>query len=118
MNCYIHSNREASCACSNCGKFICQECATEIESKSYCRNCLAALAMKKQTQGNSSRRITAALLAFFLGGLGIHKFYLGQNGAGVLYLVFCWTCIPALIALIDGIILVSMSDDAFQAKYN
>ncbi|WP_218966776.1 TM2 domain-containing protein [Snodgrassella alvi] len=34
-------------------------------------------------------RIVAALLAFFLGGLGIHKFYLNQNLQGILYLVFC-----------------------------
>ncbi|MGM9508565.1 TM2 domain-containing protein [Larkinella sp. GY13] len=32
---------------------------------------------------------TAALLAFFLGGLGIHKFYLRQTGWGVAYLLFC-----------------------------
>ncbi len=43
---------------------------------------------------------TAALLAFFLGGLGIHRFYLGQNGVGILYLLFCWTFIPAFIAFL------------------
>jgi hypothetical protein len=34
---------------------------------------------------------TGFLLAFFLGGLGAHHFYMGRVGLGVLYAVFCWT---------------------------
>lgn len=61
---------------------------------------------------------TAALLAFFLGGLGIHRFYLGQNVMGILYLVFCWTFIPALIAFIDFFVFIFMSESRFNYKYN
>lgn len=61
---------------------------------------------------------TTALLAFFLGGLGIHRFYLGQNGMGILYLVFCWTFIPAFIALIDFFAFLFMSEHRFNYKYN
>ncbi|MFC3160089.1 TM2 domain-containing membrane protein YozV [Chryseobacterium arachidis] len=61
---------------------------------------------------------TAALLAFFLGGIGIHRFYLGQNTLGILYLVFCWTFIPALIAFFDFFVLIFMSEDRFNYKYN
>lgn len=57
---------------------------------------------------------TAVVLAFFLGGLGAHKFYMGHNGWGVVYLLFCWTFIPALIAIIDVIVLLCMSQEAFE----
>jgi TM2 domain-containing membrane protein YozV len=63
-------------------------------------------------------RTTAALLAFFLGGIGGHKFYLGRSVQGLLYLVFCWTFIPAVIAFIEAIILLTMSDADFNVKYN
>jgi len=63
-------------------------------------------------------RITAGLLALFVGFFGIHKFYLKQIGLGIIYLLFCWTGIPGIIALIEGIIFLSMSDDDFNEKYN
>lgn len=60
----------------------------------------------------------AAILAFFFGGLGIHQFYLGNNGRGVLYLLFFWTFIPFIIGFIDFIILITMSYAHFDLKYN
>lgn len=63
-------------------------------------------------------KAVAILLAFFLGGLGIHKFYLGNNFAGVLYLIFCWTFIPSIFAIFDFLGLILMSDQAFHAQYN
>lgn len=59
----------------------------------------------------------AIILALFLGGFGAHKFYLGRVAAGVLYLIFFWTFIPAIIAFIEMIIYITMSDEAFAAKY-
>lgn len=61
-------------------------------------------------------RITAALLAILLGGLGIHKFYLGKSGQGVLYLLFCWTGIPAVVGLVEGILYLTQSDEEFRQK--
>jgi TM2 domain-containing membrane protein YozV len=63
-------------------------------------------------------RTTAAILAFLLGGIGVHKFYLGDTGKGILYLVFCWTCIPAILGLIDFVRFLTMSDEAFSQKYS
>lgn len=63
-------------------------------------------------------RTTAAILALFLGGFGIHRFYLGQGLLGLGYLLFCWTFIPVFIALIDFIAFLVMSDNDFNAKYN
>ncbi|MEN6523854.1 MAG: NINE protein [Anaerolineaceae bacterium] len=56
---------------------------------------------------------TAVLLALFLGGLGAHKFYLGKTVAGILYLLFCWTTIPAWIALFEA-----FGISGTVAKYN
>lgn len=60
---------------------------------------------------------TAGVFALVLGGIGVHKFYLGQTAAGVLYLLFCWTFIPALVAFIEGIVLLGMSDADFARRY-
>ncbi len=60
----------------------------------------------------------AILLTFFLGGLGIHKFYLGNNVAGLLYFLFSWTFIPAILAIFDLVGLVLISEEAFNRKYN
>lgn len=40
-------------------------------------------------------------LCLFLGGIGAHKFYAGKWIQGLLYLAFCWTWIPVIIALFD-----------------
>jgi TM2 domain-containing membrane protein YozV len=63
-------------------------------------------------------RTIAALLAFFVGYIGIHKFYLGENVAGIFYLLFFWTFIPGIIAFFEFIGLIMMSDQVFDAKYN
>jgi len=42
------------------------------------------------------------LLAVFLGSFGAHRFYLGQNGIAIIYILFCWTFIPHLVALIEA----------------
>ena len=60
----------------------------------------------------------AAIFALFFGSLGLHRFYLRQTGLGILYLVFFWTAIPALISLIDAIVFFSMDKDEFDYKYN
>ena len=62
-------------------------------------------------------KFVAFLLAFFLGGFGAHKFYLGKPMWGIVYLVLCWTYIPSIIAFVEGLIYLCTSDKDFQAKY-
>ncbi|SFN99151.1 NINE protein [Salegentibacter flavus] len=61
---------------------------------------------------------TTAILAFFLGGIGVHRFYLGQTGKGVLSILFCWTFIPSVIGLYDCIFFSFMSKEYFEVTYN
>lgn len=61
---------------------------------------------------------TAALLALLLGGLGAHKFYLGRSFQGCLYLLFCWTFIPAVVAFLEVFVLLSMNEHEFNLRYN
>jgi TM2 domain-containing membrane protein YozV len=63
-------------------------------------------------------RTVAVLLAMFAGWCGMHRFYLGDNLAGVFYFLFAWTGIPAVIAFFETIGLALMGDPAFEAKYN
>lgn len=58
----------------------------------------------------------AAFLAFFFGGLGIHKFYLGQPWMGLLYFVFGWSAIPSVIGMLEAIVYLLQSKHNFQVK--
>ncbi|MDR3632273.1 MAG: GYF domain-containing protein [Isosphaeraceae bacterium] len=71
-----------------------------------------------RSTGHGKNKVSAALFAFFLGGLGMHKFYLGAWGWGIIYLLTFWTFIPAIIALIEFIMFLAISDRAFDEKYN
>jgi len=77
-------------------------------------------------QVGDKNKIAAALLALFLGGLGIHKFYLNKPGAGVIMLLctlvgwillFIPPIIVAIIAFIEFIIYLTKSDQQFYEDY-
>jgi TM2 domain-containing membrane protein YozV len=71
-------------------------------------------------ESTSNQRITAGLLAIFFGWLGIHKFYLGYNTAGIIMIVVSiFTCgsIMSIIGLIEGIIYLTKTDEQFNATY-
>lgn len=93
---------------------FCRGCGKEIhESATSCPQCGAV----QRTKSTSKNKTTAAIFAILLGGFGAHKFYLGQTGLGILYLVFCWTFIPAIVAFFEFIIYLTMSEDSFALKY-
>lgn len=76
---------------------------------------------------DSKSKIAAGLLAIFLGSLGIHKFYLGYSGAGIVMLLVTLlagivtlglaAAIMSLIALIEGIIYLTKTDEQFYYTY-
>lgn len=125
-------------ACMSCG-------STPLGHKNFCRNCgngvtaqqiictkcgcsLGAAATRGQVPGQSTNsdspnKVTAGLFAIFLGPFGIHKFYLGSWGWGIIYCVFtAITCgygaiITGPMGLVEGIIYLTKSDENFAATY-
>lgn len=102
---------------------FCSECAAVIKAKAVvCPNCGCPQAtITPDGSGSTSQkksRSTAGVLALLLGGIGTHKFYLDQPKEGVLYLLFFWTMIPALLGLRDAITLFGMSGSEFDRLYN
>ncbi len=98
----------------------CRGCGLAVhETASACQKCGATQRAQPpaSTYSGGRDRMTAALLAIFLGTFGVHKFYLGRGGQGVIYLLFFWTFIPGLIGFIEGIIYLTMSDVDFNRKY-
>lgn len=63
---------------------------------------------------NTNRKI-AIVLAVFLGWLGAHRFYIGQIGWGIAYLVlfYLFTPLAVLAGFVDAIRYLFMSDDEF-----
>jgi TM2 domain-containing membrane protein YozV len=66
--------------------------------------------------GAPKSRIAAGVLALLVGGIGVHKFYLGKIGLGIVYILFCWTFVPAIIAFVEGIIYLVQDDKTFSIK--
>lgn len=87
--------------CKSCGNFI------SIKSGA-CTRCGEPRKIK----------LIAILLSLFLGGIGIHRFYLGRHLSGIIYLLFCWTFIPAIFSFLEVLRYCFMSDKDFDAHYN
>jgi len=66
-------------------------------------------------RGNKSKA-AVTLWGIFLGGFGAHKFYMGSWGWGIVYLLLCWAYIPFLVALVEWIRYVLMTDEEFARK--
>jgi len=93
--------------------------------EAYCSSCGNLIKLKAEVcpscgvrQRKGADKTALALLAFFLGGLGAHKFYLGKTGQGILYILFCWTGIPGLIAFIEFIIYLCTPREEIAQKYS
>ena len=66
-------------------------------------------------------KTTAGLFALFLGPIGVHKFYLGYTGVGILYIILTITLIGMFftfpVSMIEGIIYLTKSDEEFERIY-
>ncbi len=67
----------------------------------------------------ADKKIVAGILGILLGGLGIHKFYLGYTKQGILQIVItiCTCGLGSFMGLIEGIIYLTKSDEEFVATY-
>ena len=136
--------------CKNCGKEVeknavaCMGCGCDpLKGEKFCRYCGSSLnpgqivcvkcgrAVRRQGDGgvtgeSPKSRTTAALLAIFLGGFGVHEFYLGNSNSAIIRLVVyivggVLMCVPSfvlsMISIIEGIIYLAKSDEEFEKVY-
>jgi len=105
--------------CSKCGAEIdnnqplCAQCSSDVQKKNNSINNVGA----DLASGRRNKWI-AIIFAFFFGSFGIHKFYLGQIGWGITYLLFCWTGIPGIVGIVEAVLYLTMSDEEFAKKYS
>ena len=87
--------------CPNCG-------AETVPGAAVCVKCGVALS-KPVPAGEQKSKMAAGLLGIFLGGLGIHNFYLGNTGRGIIQIVVTFvTCgLGAIWGLIEGIMILT-----------
>lgn len=85
--------------CPNCGN-------QTAPGAAVCTSCGVALA--QVVQGEQKSKIAAGLLGIFLGGWGIHNFYLGNTTRAIIQIVVTIvTCgAGALWGLIEGILIL------------
>jgi type II secretory pathway pseudopilin PulG/TM2 domain-containing membrane protein YozV len=99
----------------NSEKKFCSECGKELNPKAeICPGCGVRVMIAKV---NGTSKISLLLITFFLGGIGGHKYYQRKYALGVLYLLFCWTGIPAIIAFIEFIVYCFKSEEDLQQNY-
>jgi len=107
----------------------CPICDEDISARAKkCRHCGEALDPQlQQTEmmragggvpyTRTKSKVAAGIFAILLGFVGVHKYYLGRIGQGILYTLFSITGIPALLGLVEGIIYLTMDDERFWQKY-
>ncbi len=91
--------------CSSCGALI-------QHHAQICPKCGVA-----QPSDKKFSKVALLLLTFFMGGVGIHKFYLGKYVQGIFCLLFFWTGIPSIIALVEFLIYAFTPEETLHQKY-
>ncbi len=71
-------------------------------------------------QFQNNKKVACGIFALLLGPLGVHKFYLGYTGTGIIWLALSiCSCgaLTGLFGLIEGIIYLTKSDEEFYQTY-
>lgn len=109
--------------CKNCGNpmdpnaAICVKCGcAKGTGNSYCPNCgqptvpgaaaCTSCGVGLAPAGEQKSKLAAGLLGIFLGGLGIHNFYLGYTGKAIAQLLLSCTGISGIWGLVEGILIL------------
>lgn len=58
------------------------------------------------------------VLAIIGGFFGLQEFYMERWVLGVLAVLFCWTCIPAVVAFVEAIVWLFRGEDEFYYQLN
>ena len=124
--------------CRNCGKecadqaIMCVSCGCPPHSGvKYCQNCgggsdpsadiciKCGVRLTKGAPADAKSKLAAGLLGIFLGGIGVHRFYLGFVGMGIIQIIVTTITFGfgAIWGLIEGILLLTGSMDK-DAKGN
>src|SRR5678815_1435146 len=81
-------------------------------------NKLKSSAPAGMEERSTRSKTAAALFALFLGLAGIHRFYLGQVGLGILYFCLMFFGISFVLGIIDAVVFFGMDEQTFNRKYN
>jgi len=95
---------------------FCSACGHQISAQAlHCTSCGHPNQANAAAAGTGAlkSRVAAGLFGILLGSFGVHKFYLGKAGMGVLYLLFFWSGVPGIVGLIEGIVYLTQSDAQF-----
>lgn len=99
---------------------FCPNCGNKLNHFPSSENTTEKTTVEEQkSREDENRKIVTGILAIILGGLGIHYFYIGKTTAGLIAILlsFCSCGIWPVITLIQGILILLMSDDEFKEKY-
>ena len=117
--------RQGSKFCAKCGTVIEKKLSNEITSKDRLSGSKTSTVNDSaEISDLKSKRLSAGLCGILLGGFGIHKFILGYNKEGYIYLgafigTFCFGgfLFVSLLALVEGIIYLTMPIEQFKRTY-
>ena len=92
---------------------FCRQCGSQMSvEQRVCTNCGASIVV-----GGGRSKVVAGFLAFFLGGFGIHRFYLGQWW-GIFYIPFYFLFfLSSLVSLVEAIYFWACSKERWDEKY-